>query len=197
MEIISRKDAEALGMMTYFTGHPCKRGHVGPRYTRGRRCVECANGILAQQFRLRNPEAGRIATQLYRERNADHAAEISREWVRNNRAIVNASNKRYAESNPDKMRAKWKARRLMKLSASVDFDAELTEFVTREAASLAELRRQATGIEWHIDHMIPLRARTVCGLHVWNNLQVIPGAMNLAKRNTLTMTQPGEWVRNV
>lgn len=41
----------------------------------------------------------------------------------------------------------------------------------------------ATGIKHHVDHIIPLNSDLVCGLHVLNNLQVIPGAVNLRKNS--------------
>ena len=40
-----------------------------------------------------------------------------------------------------------------------------------------------TGIEWHVDHIIPLKGDVVCGLHVWNNFAVIPKVDNLRKGN--------------
>jgi group I intron endonuclease len=37
----TRAEAKASGAKKYFTGQPCKNGHVAPRYTKGS-CVECA-----------------------------------------------------------------------------------------------------------------------------------------------------------
>ena len=60
---------------------------------------------------------------------------------------------------------------------------ELTKFVTEEARKLARQRTNITGFQWHVDHVIPLNGITVSGLHVWNNLQVIPASLNYSKRN--------------
>lgn len=41
MEILSRSDAIARQQRHYFTGRPCKHGHVAPRYVQSCTCVEC------------------------------------------------------------------------------------------------------------------------------------------------------------
>lgn len=50
-----------------------------------------------------------------------------------------------------------------------------------------EARRltQLTGIKHHVDHIVPLKGRLVCGLHVETNLRVITAIENLRKRDKL------------
>ena len=41
MEVISRADAKEMGLRRYFTGEPCRHGHLSERYVACGRCVEC------------------------------------------------------------------------------------------------------------------------------------------------------------
>lgn len=43
-DVVSRKTALDNGFRRYFTGNPCARGHLAPRYTVTCACVECVKG---------------------------------------------------------------------------------------------------------------------------------------------------------
>jgi 5-methylcytosine-specific restriction endonuclease McrA len=41
MKIISKQDAKAAGLPKFFTGQPCKRGHVAARLVSNHHCIDC------------------------------------------------------------------------------------------------------------------------------------------------------------
>jgi hypothetical protein len=45
-----RTYAISMGEQTYFTGKPCKNGHISPRYTKSKTCVDCRFEMNARRY---------------------------------------------------------------------------------------------------------------------------------------------------
>lgn len=59
MVIVSLKEAREQGLMYYYTGKPCKYGHVAIRLTSAQQCTECSR-IYDKQYDLQNKDARRL-----------------------------------------------------------------------------------------------------------------------------------------
>lgn len=71
-------------------------------------------------------------------------------------------------------------RRVVKLQRTPTWaDQKQILSVYRQAKQITD----ATGVQHHVDHIYPLQGKLVSGLHVENNLQVIPWLENIVKRN--------------
>ena len=89
-------------------------------------------------------------------------------WQKNNATIYAAN------------AAKYRASKAQRTPVWLDEDSL---WMISQAYELAALRTKLFGFSWHVDHVLPLHGRLVSGLHVPNNLQVIPGLQNIAKNN--------------
>lgn len=135
------------------------------------------------EYRALNQEKIRESRRLSYERNREKIIASVAEYTRANKEALRAAGKRYYEANKAKFLTRNAVRRAAQRIAFPAWDRELTEFCLQEAADLCALRKEATGMPWHIDHQVPLQGKSACGLHVWSNLAVVPAQFNLAKRN--------------
>lgn len=88
-----------------------------------------------------------------------------RNWRLVNKGVLNHYSKRR------------KAATIQAVPSWIDSDA------VREFYRTAKQMSEKTGESWHVDHIVPLRSRLVCGLHVQQNLRVIHWRENLSKSN--------------
>jgi 5-methylcytosine-specific restriction endonuclease McrA len=185
----TRAEAKATGAKYYFTGEPCKHGHIAPRKTKGA-CVEClkvewekGNQTRADYFRQYNQSpAGKEAKQRYYEANK---ADIIAKARSTPNELKNAYRKRWKEENLLSIRADTKARRRKHRSATPPWLTRKEKSEIRAMYQAAILSSKISGERYVIDHIYPLRSDVVCGLHVPWNLRIITQQENLEKSNLL------------
>ena len=141
----------------------------------------------------------RVLAQVraYQSRNSEAVSVKRRAHYADNRDQMLKRSKQYRQRASRDIAARNLRRVAVKRQAVPEWASEFDRLVELEAHALTASRESSTGIAWHVDHMIPLQARSCRGLHVWNNLQVIPAAMNIAKGNKMIFTNPGEWIRHI
>ena len=121
-----------------------------------------------KKYRANNKIKADSASRLWVEQNKEHVAKRKKAWRAKNKAHVNAYNRT--------------RKAMIKNRVPIWMDSEL-QWLVNEVYLLAQTRTNMTGFKWHVDHIIPLQGRTVCGLHVPENLQVILEQHNLKKSN--------------
>ena len=185
----TRKEAQQSGATHYFTGEPCKHGHIAPRKTKGA-CVEClkiewikGNASRAEYFqRYNRSEAGRDAKQRYYEANKSDIIAKARATPNE---LKNAYRKKWKDGHPVQVLADNKVRRRKHRSATPPWITRQQKTEMRSIYQIAITMSQTTGERYVVDHIWPLRSDFVCGLHVPWNLRVITQADNLLKSNNL------------
>lgn len=149
----------------------------------------------AKEWAANNPSKCRASKQRYADKNAEynrerakqrrieHASECAAEtahWRANNATHKAALNKRWKVNNPHKVAASRVARRVKEVKAT-------PAWTTREALERMYLdaieRSRATGVQHHVDHIVPLRSKIVSGLHCEANLRIVSQLENLRKGN--------------
>jgi 5-methylcytosine-specific restriction endonuclease McrA len=183
----TRAEAKATGAKYYFTGEPCKHGHIAPRKTKGA-CIECLKVEWSQALKTRaeyfkeynKSEAGQKAKKGYYERNKD--AVVAAAQARPDEA-KNAYKKKYKEANPDMYRELVSLRRRRFRDATPKWLSPEQRMEIRLKYRLAIELSRATGVRHAVDHEVPIQGEDVCGLHVPWNLRVITQEENLKKSN--------------
>lgn len=137
-----------------------------------------------KEYRERNREKLRQQRAEYYANNKERELGNMRKWREDNAEYVLEYAKQYALDNPEKRNVLEMKRHAKKVSASILEGDEWNDFFIQEIYELRKLRTVATRLEYHVDHIIPLQGQLVSGLHVWNNLQLLPAKINYSKNNS-------------
>lgn len=125
-----------------------------------------------EKFAARAVEGRKAHPEKYAVRNAAHRADNPEYYA----AWLVADRK----ANPAKYAAKKARRRAAKLQATPTWADQAK---INKLYSAAKLWNMCTGFPHHVDHVVPLKSKRVCGLHCEFNLQVLTEAENKRKGN--------------
>lgn len=145
------------------------------------RCHECGREYAARR-RKTNPEAVRATLRRYatahpvRVREKNRRLRYLRGPVAAKKAVERAT--AWAKANPGRAKANKANHRAAKLRATPAW---------ADLEAIREIYKTATllGLGFHVDHIVPLQGKMVCGLHCEANLRIIPATVNISKHNRL------------
>ena len=189
----TRAEALERGLKRYFTGKPCKRGHVAERLVSIGDCIECARNRYeadsekvkerSRKWHQANPEKVRKFKRKYDEANREKMCERKREYYEANREKIREHHREYAKVNQAKYNALQKKRHATQLQAMPHWLTPEHHEQMADIYELAVIAEQLTGIKHHVDHIEPLQGEDRRGLHVPWNLQVLTATENISKKN--------------
>lgn len=146
----------------------CKETKADEDFSKGQTYCRICHRASVKLARARHPETRKKNRLLHREREL----AVNRAYKKNNPSTV-------ARINRERGAAIRRAT-----------PAWANKFFISEAYDLAQRRTKVLGAPWHVDHIVPIQNPLVCGLHVENNLRVIPSAHNLSKGNRVWPDMP-------
>jgi hypothetical protein len=149
-------------------------------------CKECQKEYDKKWPFALSPSAKNRVYDSEKEKLRDRRAQRQQYYIRTRDARI-AYGLDYAKRNPEKYAEKAMYRLALKAKASPSWsDQEQIKTFYIEAQKLS----QETGVKWHVDHIVPLNSKFVCGLHVSANLRVITASENISKSNSYWPDMP-------
>jgi 5-methylcytosine-specific restriction endonuclease McrA len=191
-QIITRAEARDAGLTYYFTGTPCKRGHLSKRHILSGSCVACATErvkalskdlayVEKRRKRMRaynkaNPDKTRSYSSKWRARNPDHQVLYQEANQERHRARTAA----WVRANPDKHAAHGRNRHAKKKAAEGSHTSEDIQRIYQAQYGKCACCKTKVGKKYHVDHIQPLAKG---GSNAPRNLQILCGPCNIRKND--------------
>jgi hypothetical protein len=153
------------------------------------RCRECRRDAhlrddgakeRSRRYLATRREAVNARNLAYYHANKNARSKKMAEWYLRNKNRVAENVLAFRRANPG-----WVAQKQAKRRASVKRAVPLWANLTKIAEIYATCagRTLTSGEPRHVDHIVPLQGKTVCGLHCEANLTILPATENISKSN--------------
>ena len=134
----SRKEAKALGLTQYFTGKPCKHGHIDARNTCDGTCRECARAKY-RKWAEKNDRSEWNAE--YKQKNRKRLSANKKKWYHANGGNPGVVSRRRDPKHHKLMRAAWRKRNRASIQAyesdylATNIEARLARYLRNRVKS--------------------------------------------------------------
>lgn len=167
------------GLTRYFTGEPCKHGHVAERMVSTATCVVCLKE-KTKRWRKAHPEFDRKKAKARNQK--DPAAGLARlkRWIVENPERAAVASQNWKERNPARAAAIRGLFYAERRCAAFPEDKDRSTIIQETLPVYAECVRltRETGKAHHVDHIVPISKG---GEHTLSNLQVLSAYENQKK----------------
>jgi hypothetical protein len=173
---LKNKEKESLRLHNWYIRNKKMIMHFGKGYVRNKEKYL----KYQKEYRDKHKDISKEYAINYYHDNIDKCRQRSKLWGINNIDKRKQYMKLYKINNRDYFNAKKTERKAILLNAIpgwTDFDK------IKEVYSKAKELEKVTGIKYHVDHVVPLQSKNVCGFHVWENLQILADKLNISKGN--------------
>jgi len=191
----ARKVAMEHGLIVYFTGKPCPKGHQNPpRFTRNGECQICSQNYAYEKYHnnlKHDPDytaENRRRVLIWQNNNPNKKNLNQANYYRRHIAKILEYHFTYRQENHEKIRKRqldWAERNPEKIkSNAAKYRATLRNAIPNWA-SIEQIERIYMNCPegFEVDHIAPLQSDVICGLHVPQNLQYLPSSINRSKGN--------------
>jgi len=154
-----------------------------PQRCQCRDCRKVEGKERRARYYARNRGDALLKTREWREKNIDKQRAARKQEYALNAESAKQAAQEYRKNHPEKINAWSRKHQLAKRNRTPCWLTMDDFWLMEQAYELAVLRTKLFGFSWQVDHILPLQGKLVSGLHVPDNLRVIPSSENRSKSN--------------
>ena len=142
-----------------------------------------------KEYALKNVESITEYQTKWREENKEYISKYAKKWKEQNVGRIKEYDRQNYINNSETIKLRvseyQKNNRHINNAAAVKYRAAKLRATPKwaELDKILKIYKAAQELGMHVDHIVPLQGKTVCGLHCWHNLQLLNASINSSKSN--------------